>query len=102
MALSVPFGLMSKVMVKFNPLNTKSSKLCRTILDNVPPSLINLEKSFSVLPPSSSEKEIIKFTFKDNKEFAYDPNNTQYDLMVQEVSRYNKVVKLKESIEKYA
>ncbi|CAI8496500.1 hypothetical protein ACO0OL_002300 [Hanseniaspora opuntiae] len=102
MALTIPFGLMSKVMVNFNPLNTKSSKLCRTILDNVPPSLVELERSFKVLPPSSSEKELIKFTFKDNKEFSYDPCNTQFDLMVHEVSRYNKVVKLKESIEKYA
>lgn len=102
MALNIPFGLMSKVMVNFNPLNTKSSKLCRAILDNVPPKLVDLERSFKVLPPSSKDKELIKFTFKDNKEFAYDPSTTQYELMVHEVSRYNKVVKLKESIEKYA
>lgn len=102
MAATVPFGLMSKVVVSFNPLNKTSSKLCRTILDNVPPKLTTLEKSFKVLPPVTAEKEVIKFTFKDNKEFSYDPNTTKYELMVQEVSRYNKVVKLKESIEKYA
>lgn len=91
------------MVVRFNPLNNKSSKVCRTILSGIPPKMKDtLELTAECLPPSSKKKEAVSFVFKDKKEFSYDPNDATLQIMAHEVHRYTKKLKLKETIEKFA
>lgn len=103
MSSSIVFSHLSKIVVKFNPLNNKSSKICRTILSGIPPKMKStLELTAECLPPSSKTKEGVSFMFNDKKQLSYDPNDTTLQIMAHEVQRYTKKLKLKETIEKFA
>lgn len=103
MSSSISFTHLLKIIVRFDPLNSKSAKICRTILSGIPPKMKNtLELKAECLPPSSNKKETVSFMFKDKKELFYDPNDATLEIMSHEVHRYTKKLQLKETIEKFA
>ncbi|KAH3902806.1 probable 54S ribosomal protein L44, mitochondrial [Saccharomycodes ludwigii] len=92
----------TKILTRFDPFGAEA-KTARLFLSSIPPlqrnTTTSIKNELLTNNTKGNQKPLIKVTFKDKKEFEYDPSALTFKELGALLDRHSRQLSLKESIE---